>query len=80
MEANEYDKIVADNKLPSHQWAKNNVDHLNAVMEVADAERQLVKAVEIKNNRAGSKVGPSETSGPVSSRKTEPPDLERRVI
>jgi hypothetical protein len=56
MDAKAYDNIVADNKLPSHRWAKENVGHLNAIMEVAEAERRLVEAIENRNERAGSRA------------------------
>jgi hypothetical protein len=56
MDAQEYDKIVANNKLPSHEWAKNNVHDLGAIMEVADAERLLVEAVNVRKERDASNV------------------------
>jgi hypothetical protein len=56
MDADKYDKFVADNRLPSHQWAKDNAHDLNAIMAVAEAERILVEAIESGNEQTGSQV------------------------
>jgi hypothetical protein len=52
----EYGSILGHRKMPSHDWAKKNTGNLEAVAKVAEAEQNLIEAIDIREAQAGSRV------------------------